>query len=418
MHLHFDCFSGISGDMTLGALVDVGLSPRALRQGLKALPLSGYRLKVSKVYRGAIHATKVDVVIPKVAEKRRSWPQIRRLLSTSRLPPDVKKQALAVFERLAAAEGNVHGRDPAMVSFHEVGAIDALVDVVGGLLGCHELGVKTFSATPVNVGSGTIDGAHGVLPVPGPAVAELAKGHSIYSQGPAMELTTPTGMALLTTLTQTFGRLPLVVPGSVGYGAGTANPPEWPNVLRVFLADPAPAPSSLTPSPFDPSTGSGLRAGSFPVGEGFEADQVIRLETNIDDMNPQLYEAVMERLFEHNALDVSLTPTIMKRNRPGIILTVLAHPEHAGRLTQLLFRETTTLGVRSQPINRTTLSRSMQTIRLPQGRVRVKTVHVDGTVRYRPEFQDCRAIADKTGVPVQEVIEQVMRSLRHRSRDS
>ena len=396
MHLHFDCFSGISGDMTLGALVDVGLSPRALRQGLKALPLSGYRLKVSKVHRGAIHATKVDVVIPKVAEKRRSWPQIRRLLSTSRLHPHVKKQALSVFERIATAEGNVHGQDPATVSFHEVGAIDALVDIVGGLLGCHELGVKTFSATPVNVGSGTIDSAHGVLPVPGPAVAELAKGHPIYSQGPAMELTTPTGMALLTTLTQTFGRLPLVVPGSVGYGAGTANPADWPNVLRVFLATPAP----------------------LPEGEGLEADQVIQLETNIDDMNPQLYEAVMERLFENGALDVSLTPTIMKRNRPGIILTVLANPEHAGMLTQLLFRETTTLGVRSQLVSRTTLSRSMQTIRLPQGRVRVKTVHVGNTVKYRPEFQDCQAIAQKTGVPVQEVIEQVMQSVRRSGRRS
>ena len=386
--------------MTLGALVDVGLSPRALRQGLKALPLSGYRLKVSRVYRGAIRATKVDVVIPPVAEKRRSWPQIRRLLSTSRLPPNVKKQALAVFERLATAEGTVHGQDPATVSFHEVGAVDALVDIVGGLLGCHELGVKTFSATPVNVGSGTIDGAHGVLPVPGPAVAELAKGHPIYSQGPAMELTTPTGMALLATLTQTFGRLPLVVPGTVGYGAGTANPPDWPNVLRVFLAGPA-----LTPTP-------------LPGGEGFQADQVIQLETNIDDMNPQLYEAVMERLFEHGALDVSLTPTIMKRNRPGIILTVLAHPDHAGILTQLLFRETTTLGVRSQPVNRTTLARSMQTIRLPQGRVRVKIVHAGKTVTYRPEFQDCQAIARKTGIPVQEVIEQVMRSVRDRGRGS
>jgi len=400
MHLHFDCFSGISGDMTLGALVDAGLSPRALRQGLKALPLSGYRLKVSKVHRGPIHATKVDVLIPKVAEKRRSWPQIRRLLSTSRLPPHVKKQALSVFERLATAEGNVHGQDPAIVSFHEVGAIDALVDIVGGLLGCHELGVKTFSATPVNVGAGTIDGAHGLLPVPGPAVAELAKGHPIFSQGPAMELTTPTGMALLTTLTQTFGRLPLVVPGAVGYGAGTADPADWPNVLRVYLATP-----DLTPTP-------------LPGVEGVEADQVIQLETNIDDMNPQLYEAVMERLFEHGALDVSLTPTIMKRNRPGIILTVLANPEHAGLLTQLLFRETTTLGVRSRLVSRTTLSRSMQTIRLPQGRVRVKTVRAGKIVKYRPEFQDCQAIAQKTGIPVQEVIEQVMRSVRDKGRRS
>ncbi len=395
MHLHFDCFSGISGDMTLGALVDLGLSPRALRRGLKALPVSGYRLKVSTVCRGAIRATKVDVVISGTAEKHRSWPQIRRLLSASRLPPHVKHQALAVFERLATAEGAVHGQDAATVSFHEVGAIDALVDIVGGLLGCHELGVKTFSATPVNVGSGTIDGAHGVLPVPGPAVAELAKGYAVYARGPAMELTTPTGMALLTTLTQPVDRLPCLVPDSVGYGAGTANPPDWPNVLRVFLAAPAPASASL------------------PEGEGFTADEVIQLETNIDDMNPQLYEAVMERLFALGALDVSLTPTIMKRSRPGIILTVLAHPEHAGTLTQLLFRETTTLGVRSRLVGRTTLSRSLRTIRLPQGRVRVKTVHAGKTVRYRPEFQDCRAIADKTGVPVQEIIERVMHAVRN-----
>ena len=398
MHLHLDCFSGISGDMTLGALVDVGLSPRALRQGLKALPVSGYRLKVSKVHRGAIHATKVDVVIPKVAEKRRSWPQIRRLLSTSRLPSQVKKQALAVFERLATAEGEVHGQNPANVSFHEVGAIDALVDIVGGLIGCHELGVKTFSATPVNVGSGMITATHGVLPVPGPAVAEMAKGYPIYSQGPPMELTTPTGMALLTTLTQTFDQLPPLVPGSVGYGAGTADPPDWPNVLRVFLAPPA-----LTPAP-------------LPGGEGFQADEIIQLDTNIDDMNPQLYDAIMERLFENGALDVSLTPTIMKRNRPGIILTVLAQPEHAGMLTQLLFSETTTLGVRSQLIGRTTLARSMKTIRLPQGHVRVKTVHVGKTIRHRPEFQDCQAIAKKTGMPVQDVIDRVMQAIRDRGR--
>ncbi len=396
MHLHFDCFSGISGDMTLGALVDAGLSPRALRQRLKALPLSGYRLKVSKVRRGAVHATKVDVVISKVAEKRRSWPQIRRLLSASHLPPTVKKQALAVFERLATAEGKVHGQDPALVSFHEVGAIDALVDIVGGLLGCHELGVKTFSASSVNVGSGTIDGTHGMLPVPGPAVAELAKGYPIYSQGPAVELATPTGMALLTTLTQTFDRLPPLVTGSVGYGAGTANPPDWSNVLRVFLTTPAPTSSLL------------------PGEERVETDQVIQLETNIDDMNPQLYEVVMERLFENGALDVSMTPTIMKRNRPGIILTVLAKPEHAGMLTQLLFRETTTLGVRSQLISRTTLARSMQTIRLPQGLVRVKSVHAVKTLKHRPEFQDCQAIAKKTGIPVQEVIERVMQAIRDR----
>ncbi len=386
MHLHIDCFSGMSGDMMLGALVDAGLSPHTLRQGLNALPISGYRLKISKVRRGAIHATKVDVVVTQKQARPLSWPQIRRLLAASRVPPWVKKHSLAVFAHIARAEGTVHGQDPAKVRFHQLGMMDSLVDVAGSLLGCHELGVNTFSATPVNVGSGTIESDHGTLPIPGPAVAELAKGCPIYSQGPALELTTPTGMALLTALTHAFGPLPPIVPGAIGYGAGTANPHDWPNVLRVVLA----APEST---------------------ESLETDRVIQLETNIDDMNPQIYEAVMERLFEHGALDVSLTPTVMKRNRPGIILTVLARPDHAGALTHTLFRETTTLGVRSQPVSRTTLARSMTTIRLPQGRVRVKAVHVGNTIKYRPEFQDCRAIAKKTGRPVQAIMEQVMRKL-------
>ncbi len=386
MHLHFDCFSGISGDMILGALVNAGLPPHRLRNGLGALPISGYRLKVSTVHRGALHATKVDVLVTQGLTKPRSWPQIRRLLAASRLPPWVKTHAQAVFAHIARAEGAVHGQDPAKVHFHQLGMIDSLVDVVGGLLGCHALGVRTFSATPVNVGSGTIESAHGTLPIPGPAVAELAKGCPIYSHGPALELTTPTGMALLTTLTRTFGQLPPLVPGAIGYGAGTANPKDWSNVLRVFLSA-----TEATASP--------------------EANPVVQLETNIDDMNPQMYEAVMERLLTNGALDVSLTPTMMKHHRPGVILTVLARPEHAGELTQTLFRDTTTLGVRSQFVSRTTLARSMRTVRLLQGRVRVKVVHVGNTVTYRPEFQDCQAIANKTGLPVQEIIDKVKRKL-------
>lgn len=386
MHLHFDCFSGMSGDMTLGALVDVGLSPQTLRKGLKGIPISGYRLKVSKVYRGAIQATKVDVVISQGHDKPLSWPQIRRLLSKSAIPASVKRQALSVFERLAQAEGTVHGQDSTTVHFHEVGVIDSLVDVMGTLLGCHELGIETYSASPVNVGSGTIDCTHGALPVPGPAVAELAKGYPIYSKGPAMEMTTPTGMALVTTLAQTFGELPPVIPSAIGYGAGTADPHDWPNVLRVFLA--------LTPNT-----------------ESFESDQVIQLETNIDDMNPQIYESVMERLFEDGALDVILTPTIMKRSRPGIILTVLAQAEQTEALVQTIFRETTSIGVRRQVIDRVTLARSMKTIRLPQGQVRVKTVQIGNSLKHRPEFQDCQAISKKTGIPVQDVIEAVIRKL-------
>ena len=386
MHLHFDCFSGISGDMTLGALVDLGLSPHTLRKRLKALSLSGYRLKVSKVYRGAIHATKVDVIITQGQDKPLSWPQIRRLISKSSVPPPVKDQALSVFERLAQAEGMVHGQDATSVHFHEVGVIDSLVDIVGALLGFHELGISTFSATPLNVGSGTIQCTHGALPVPGPAVAELAKGSPIFSNGPARELTTPTGMALVTTLVQTFTQLPPVIPHAIGYGAGTANPHDWPNVLRVYLAKPQ-------------ST------------EWCESDQVVQLETNIDDMNPQLYESVMDRLFEKGALDVNLTPTFMKRNRPGIILTVLAKVEQVDELAQIIFRETTSIGLRRQVIDRMTLSRSTSTVRLPQGTVRVKTVHIGDMIKHRPEFQDCQDISQKTGIPVQDIMAAVIQKL-------
>lgn len=407
MYLHFDCFSGISGDMTLGALIDAGLSPHKLRKGLKALPVSGYRLTVSKVHRGGIHATKVNVVIAKGRAAPLSWPQIRRLLSTSRLPPWVKTQALSVFERLAQAEGTVHGRDRATVRFHEVGVIDSLVDIVGSLLGCHELGIQTFGATPVNVGSGTVHGAHGTFPVPGPAVTELAKGFSIYARGPAMEFTTPTGMALLTTLTRPCSHLPPVVPRSIGYGAGTADPPDWPNVLRVVLSSSTPAPNFEGPAP----NFEGLALSFEGSTESLEADRVIQLETTIDDLNPQLYESVMTQLFENGALDVTLTSTMMKRSRPGILLMVLAPPERAGVLTQTLFRETTTLGVRHQFINRVTLPRSMKTIRLPQGRVRVKIVHMGKTVTYRPEFQDCQTLARKTGLPVQDVIDMVKKKM-------
>jgi len=387
MHLHFDCFSGISGDMILGALVDAGLSPRALRKGLQALPVQNYRLKVNKVYRGPIHATRVEVIIPPSETKPLSWPQIQRALKQSTLPPWVKAQAITVFNRLANAEGKVHGESPAKIHFHEVGVIDSLVDVVGGLLGCHLLGVTTYSASPINVGAGAVSTAHGLLPVPAPAVAELAIGVPIGSRGPQIELTTPTGLAILTSLTQQFESVPAIVFKTIGYGAGTANPEGWPNVLRVFL-------------------------GETPSGQPFNADQVMLLETNIDDMNPQLYEGVIEQLFEAGALDVSLTPIIMKRGRPGIILSVLAAPHHAGILTQTIFVETSTIGIRTQLINRLTLPRIMSTIKIEQGTVRIKTSTVGNKKKSTPEFQDCLAIAKKSGHPVRDVLEEAIRKMK------
>ena len=387
MHLHFDCFSGISGDMILGALVDAGVSPHALRKGLRALPIQNYRLKIAKVYRGPIHATKVDVMIHPSGTKPLSWPHIQRVLKTSTLPPWVKTKALTAFRRLADAEGKVHGKSPAKVHFHEVGVVDSLVDVVGGLLGCHLLGITSYSASPVNVGAGTVSTAHGVLPVPAPAVAELAHGVPIHSKGPQIELTTPTGLAILTGLTQQFECVPAFTSRSIGYGAGTANPDGWPNVLRVFL-------------------------GETPSIHPCVTDQIMLLETNIDDMSPQLYESVMERLFQAGAVDVSLTPIIMKRGRPGILLSVLAAPHYAGIMTQIMFVETSTIGIRTQLINRLTLPRAMSTVKIDQGTVRIKTSMIGKTKKSSPEFRDCLDIARKSGRPVRDVLEEATRKLK------
>jgi len=386
MHLHFDCFSGISGDMVLGALVDAGLSAHALRKGLQAIPVKNYRLKISKVYRGSIHATKVDVLVQPSGTKPLSWPHIRRILNQSTLPPWVKTQALTTFTRLAEAEGKIHGESPAKIHFHEVGVVDSLIDVVGGFLGCHLLGITSYSASPVNVGGGTVSTAHGSLPVPAPAVAHLSAGVPICAKGPQRELTTPTGLAILSSLTSHFDGLPPITPRAIGYGAGSANPEGWPNVLRVFLSQTL-------------------------AGPHFNADQIMLLETNIDDMNPQLYESVMDRLLQAGALDVSLTPVIMKRCRPGIILSVLAAPQDSQVMTDLLFLETSTIGVRTQLINRLTLPRTTDKIKVGQDTVRIKTSMIGKAKKATPEFQDCLTIAKKYGRPVREVLEEALRKL-------
>ncbi|MCS6897358.1 MAG: nickel pincer cofactor biosynthesis protein LarC, partial [Nitrospira sp.] len=292
-HLHFDCFSGISGDMVLGALVDAGLAWTKLVTGLKGLKLSGYRLRKRTVHRGAFEATKVDVLIQRGFERPLSPSHIRRIVAAATLPLAVKQRSLEVFDRLAEAEGTAHRTGDRKIRFHEVGVLDSLIDVVGSVLGCHLLDVASATASAVNVGSGTVVTSHGPLPVPGPTVTILAKGIPIYSEGPRCELTTPTGMALLRTLVSDFGPTPAMKIASVGHGAGSHNPENWPNVLRVFLSEPM--------------------AGGQPL-----LDHVIQIETNLDDLTPQAYEHVMDRLFEAGALDVALIPAIMKRGRPGV----------------------------------------------------------------------------------------------------
>ncbi len=367
--------------MFLGALVDTGVPLPVLKNGLKALGIKGYRLREQQVIRSSIRATKVDVDIQKGFTKPLSLATIKKTLTNSRLPDTIRTQALQTFQLIAEAEGTVHGKPLNRVHFHEVGVIDSLVDIVGTLLGFAYLNVTTVSCSPINLGSGTIATAHGLLPVPGPAVAQMAQGIPVFANGPSREFTTPTGMALMRTLTQDCRTLPPLTPQKVGYGAGTADPEGWPNVLRLFLGQEISA-SSVTSEP------------------------IVQLETNIDDMNPQLYDQMMTHLFEAGALDVTLTPTMMKRNRPGIIVSVLAWPQDLQALTTILLSETTTLGVRIQELTRTVALRHIQTVRLPGGLVHVKIADLgNGQMKVMPEYRDCLALAERTKQPIQVIID-------------
>ncbi len=383
---YFDCFSGVSGDMCLGALVDSGLPLADLVQGLEVLRLRGFSLRSRLVARGALSGTKVDVLIEKGRDRMLSLRDVRRVLKAAHLPEPVRDRSLAVFDRLAEAEGLAHRTPAAKVHFHELGSLDSLVDVVGTVLGCHLLGVEALYVSAINVGSGTSRSEHGVIPAPGPATAALLKGLSVYAAGPRFELTTPTGAALMATLSAGSGSMPAMTVTSIGYGAGEADPPGWPNAVRVFVGD------TLAPA---------------------ESDRVAMLETNLDDMNPQAYDLLIERLLARGALDVTLTPVIMKRGRPGIVLSVLTDPAKMEPVLKVLFAETTTLGVRVQEVARRLLARELTEVATRFGPVRVKVAKTAGRrVKARPEYQDCKRIAEQTGLPLRDVVREVERALR------
>jgi uncharacterized protein (TIGR00299 family) protein len=378
--------------MVLGALVDAGLPFKELARALGALNVDGYKLTRKQVSRGALHATKVDVVILREVRVPLPSRQIDRLIARSGLPNPVKDRARAVFEELAHAEGAAHRVHPGRVHFHEVGLIDSIVDVVGGVWGLYALEVDRITASPVNVGAGTITTAHGLLPVPGPAVAALGRGIPIYSQGPSRELATPTGMALLRTLSESFGSMPSVRPQRVGYGAGTADFDDWPNVLRVFIGD------------------------RYPQDAG-HTDKVVELATNLDDLSPQAYETVMDRLFAAGALDVTLTPMIMKRGRPGVALSVLVPPGQVDPASAVLFRDTTALGLRVQEIQRRTLPRRFVSVSVAGGTVRVKLADVGhNRTKAAPEYLDCKRLAERTGRPVKDIMEDALIAYRLQQR--
>jgi hypothetical protein len=389
---YLDCFSGISGNMVLGALLDAGLELERLEAKLARLPISGYKLKVETVKRRGMKGTHVEVEVAEQSVERHLH-HVEEIITGSDLPDEVKQRGLDIFRCLAQAEAKVHGAPIESIHFHEVGAMDAIVDVMGAAIGLWLLGVEKVYASPVHVGRGTVKCAHGILPVPAPATLELLQGVPIYGRDVDAELVTPTGAAILTTVAESFGEIPLMRVKQIGYGAGTRELPI-PNLLRL-------------------STGE-----ADSVEEGYEKDTVTLIETNIDDMNPQWYEHVSARLFEAGALDVFLTTIQMKRGRLATQLSVLVADDLVPEMLDMLFRETTTIGVRAHPVQRWKLTREIVTVETEYGPIAIKVSRRDEEVlNIAPEYRDCQRVAAEHGVPLKQVhqiaLEAAHRQLGH-----
>jgi hypothetical protein len=387
---YFDCFSGISGDMLLGALLDAGVPLPDLQTQLQALDLPGWELTSEKVWKNGMAATYAKVRA-KDTTTHRSLSTILSIIEKSSLPAQVKAQASAVFKKLGEAESSVHDVPLEKIHFHEVGAIDAIIDITGACIGFASLGIERFACSPLNVGGGTANMAHGVLPVPAPATARLLIGKPSYSNGVQKELVTPTGAAIVATLCETFGPQPPMSVAAIGYGAGTADLEGQPNVLRLMVGESAEKSASST-------------------------DETIHvLEANLDDMNPQIYGYFLEKALAAGALDVFATAVQMKKNRPGMLVTVLCKSQDADKLTKLLFEETTTLGVRSHTASRRILPRESVSVSTQFGDVRVKVARVNGRIQHAaPEFDDCRKLAEEKNVPLHRVISEAMRQWEKR----
>lgn len=376
---YLDCFSGISGDMLLGALVDAGVDANALRSEFAKLGLEGVELQFEKTLRSSISGTNLTV---KVAHdhSHRSLSKIEQIISSSGLKEAVKERAIRIFRRLGEVEAAIHNVSVEKVHFHEVGAWDSISDIVGACIGFDLLGVEKIYCSPLNLGSGTVRAAHGVMPVPAPATAALVAEVPTYSEGPEVELTTPTGAAIATTLAERFGTMPAMRISSTGYGAGDKDFPGRPNLLRVLIGE---------------MTGA------------VEATEVYVIEANVDDMSPQVGGYVRERLLEAGALDATFTPVFMKKDRPGFTVSVLAKADDRERLAELLFEETTTLGLRMYRAERRVLERRWETVETPYGAVRIKIASENGKVRnFAPEYEDCRQLALERKVPLKDVMQQ------------
>ncbi|WP_418792083.1 nickel pincer cofactor biosynthesis protein LarC [Phosphitispora sp. TUW77] len=385
--LYFDCFSGASGDMIVGALLDLGLNEEMFRNELKKIPLDGYDINIRKINKSGICATKFDVLTEpeEVCACERHLDDIEQIIDASRLATEVRDKSKAVFRLLAAAEAKVHGTTPEKVHFHEVGAVDSIIDIVGVVIALYLLGVDKIVASPLPMGRGFVTCRHGLIPVPAPATVELLKGRAIYGSEHEGETVTPTGAALLSALAGQFGSMPALEVERVGYGAGTRDY-GVPNVVRAII---------------------GKEVGDSKKFNG----TVVVLEANIDDMNPEFFDYVLERLFENGALDAFLVPIHMKKNRPAVLIRVICIEEDARKLAEILFLETSTIGVRFSRWDRFCLERETRMVQTEYGEIRVKTALLHGNVvNEAPEYEDCRKRSREYGAPLKKVYLAALRA--------
>ncbi len=386
---YLDCFSGISGDMTLGALVDAGCDLAEIESHLRLLPVPGWKISAEKVARKGFRATQIKVEYSDT-QRHRSLSTILQMIEQAGLPTAIAARASQIFQRLGEAEALVHGSPIEKVHFHEVGAVDAIVDIVGAAAGFDQLGIEEFFCSPLNVGGGRVDTQHGNLPVPAPATAELLRGAPTYSNGIQRELVTPTGAAIVATVASRFGPQPEMTVAAIGLGAGSAQLAEQPNVLRLFIGEAA-------------ARAKGAEANG--ANDATEDEDILVLEANLDDMSPLVYGYFAERALDAGALDVFSIPVQMKKNRPGQLVTVLCKPVDREKLSDLLFRETTTLGVRQSTVQRRTLRRESVTVETSHGAVRMKVARLNGHIlNVAPEYEDCRKLAEERGVPLKQVL--------------
>ncbi|MBI2654751.1 nickel pincer cofactor biosynthesis protein LarC [Candidatus Woesearchaeota archaeon] len=385
--IYFDCFSGISGDMIIGALLDLGLNLKYLEKELKKLKLQDYKIEAKKIVKNGISATKFKVIEKKHDghHNERNITEINSIIQKSKLNKNIKNTIKRIFLKIAVAEAKVHKTSISKVHFHEIGAVDTIIDIAGAVIGFNKLGIKKIYCSKLNVGTGFVEFSHGKWPVPAPATAEMLKGVPIYNNNIKSELVTPTGAAIITTLVKNFGEMPAMKLEKIGYGAGTKELSQ-PNVLRIFY-------------------------GELDLNFGAFDDKIMVMEANIDNMNPEIFPYVIERMMNNGALDAYTMPMEMKKGRHGIKITALCDKKDIYKLSKILFEETTTLGIRIFPAGRKKLEREIKTINIKYGKIRVKISRLNGKIKnMAPEYEDCVKIARNKKIPLKEIYKEANKS--------